>query len=125
MRNRLLDVGHPLKTTCKDLSMMLESQGFAGIKCYSCPQMIVRSVLIDLPSFKIELSRRLTHYMKIIRPLKIVLSGVIEKMMISDVMGWRLLLKLLIRAEKMVFCDASGPAIANFARDYLIVAVKK
>jgi len=67
----------------------------------------------------------LTHYMKIIRPLKIVLSGVIEKMMISDVMGWRLLLKLLIRAEKMVFCDASGPAIANFARDYLIVAVKK
>jgi SAM-dependent methyltransferase len=117
-----LDIGHPLKTSREGLAVLLAKAGFTDISYLSCPQMAVRSHKVSSSSFDFEQAEQLKIYRNFVQPIKDILSGLIEAMMARNVPGWKLLLKAALSFEKRVFRSASGPLIANYAHDVLVIA---
>jgi len=117
-----LDIGHPLKTSRAGLAVLLSKAGFTDISYLSCPQMAARSTKVSSSLLDFQQAEQLKTYKHFVQPIKDILSGFIEAMMTMNVPGWKLLLKAALSLEKKIFQSASGPQIANYAHDVLLIA---
>jgi 2-polyprenyl-3-methyl-5-hydroxy-6-metoxy-1,4-benzoquinol methylase len=118
----LLDIGHPFKTSRAGLAILLSKAGFTDISYLSCPQMAARSMKVSSALLDFQQAEQLKIYKHLVQPIKHILSVFIEAMMANNVPGWKLLLKAALSFEKRVFRSASGPKIANYAHDVLLIA---
>jgi SAM-dependent methyltransferase len=120
----LLDICHPFKTSRAGLAILLTKAGFTDISYLSCPQMAARSMKVSSSLLDFQQAEQLKIYKHFVQPIKDILSVLIETMMASNVPGWKLLLKAALSLEKRVFRSASGPKIAGYAHDVLLIATK-
>jgi hypothetical protein len=84
--------------------------------------MAARSTKVSSSLLDFQQAEQLKTYKHFVQPIKDILSGFIEAMMTMNVPGWKLLLKAALSLEKKIFQSASGPQIANYAHDVLLIA---